>query len=143
MAYKTMLSTAGANAGILAVVGLLSTGAVLKIFTSSQPTNPDTVPGAGPDLLASLALSSQPFSTTPSGGASTANTIPASTVILTGTAAWCRISSSSQATSSGIGLIDGTVGTATANCILNSVSLSSGASITISSLTVTLPESTP
>ena len=150
MATKTMISTAAANNAVLAVVnlqggtppGMLSSGSVLKIYTSNQPAGPDTAPGGGPDLLASLQLSTQPFSTAPAAGVATANAIAASTVILTGTAAWCRISSSSQATSSGLGVIDGTVGTASANCILNSVALSSGAAISISSLTVTMPEST-
>ena len=148
MALLTKISTAAANNAVLGVVGLLAaggtltSGSVLKIYSSNQPANADTAPGAGPDLLAMLTLSSQPFSTAPVSGASTANTIAASTVILTGTAAWCRISSSSQATSSGLGVIDGTVGTATANCILNSVALSSGAAISVSSLTVTMPETT-
>lgn len=78
-------------------------------------------------------------------GVSTGNTIPATTIEASGTATWFRISSTAAGypTSSGYGLIDGTASTAGSNLILNSASLSSGASLTISSLTITLPQTTP
>lgn len=144
MAYATRVSTSAASAGLAAITALLTSGSVLNIFSSNQPATPDVTPGAGHDLLAVLQFSTTPFGA-PVAGVSTANTIAATTIERSGTATWFRISSTQAGypTSSGYGLIDGTCATGGSNLILNSASLSSGASLTISSLTITLPQTTP
>ena len=143
MAYATRVSTSAVSAGLNAVLALLTSGSVLKVYSSNQPATPDTLPGAGHDLLATLSFSTTPFGAAVA-GVSTANTIAATTVDKSGTATWFRISSTQAGypTSSGYGLIDGTASTGTSNMVLNSASLSSGASLSITSLTITLPQTT-
>jgi hypothetical protein len=142
MAYATRVSTSAASAGLNAILALLTSGSVLKVFSSSQPATPDILPAAQ-DLLATLSFSTTPFGAAVA-GVSTANAIAATTVERSGTATWFRISSTAAGypTSSGYGLIDGTASTAGSNMILNSASLSSGASLTISALTITQPQTT-
>ena len=141
----TRVSTSAASAGVNAILALLTSGSVLKVYSSNQPATPDVLPGAGHDLLATFTLSTTPFGAAVA-GASTANTIPATTIDKSGTASWFRISSTQAGypSSSGYGLIDGSASTAaTANLVLNSAALSSGAALSITALTVTLPQTTP
>jgi len=144
MAYKTTVSTSAASAGVNAVLALLTSGSVLKVYSSNQPASPDVLPGAGHDLLATLQLSTTPFAPAVAGVAA-ANPIAASTVLLGGTAAWFRLSSTAAGypSSSGYGILDGSASTAGSNLVLNSVALSSGAAISVTALTVTLPQTTP
>lgn len=141
MATNTTISNAAAKAACDAIVDLLDggTGAgTLKIYTGSQPTNPDVAVGAQ-TLLGTLTFSDPAFGAAADaapGGRATASAITKdSSADATGTAAWFRC-----ADSSGTAVIDGSCGTSSADLVLNTVSIVSGAEIAISSHTVTMPE---
>lgn len=65
-------------------------------------------------------------------GVATANAITGSNALATGTATWFRLLKSD-----GTAVMDGSVGTATANLIINSVAISSGAAVSASAFTLT------
>lgn len=140
MATATRISNVAAIAACNAVVDLLDgAGSTLKIYTATQATDPDTAIGAQ-TLLGTLTFATPAFGAAADaapGGRATAGTISSDTSAdATGTAAWFRC-----ATSGGTAHIDGSVGTSSADLVLNTVSIVSGATIAVSSHTVTMPES--
>lgn len=141
MATATRISNAAAKAACDAVVDLLDAGAgagTIKIYTGTQPTDPDTAVGAQ-TLLGTLTFSDPAFGNAADanpGGRATASAITSdSSADATGTAAWFR-----TADSNGVAVMDGSVGTSSADMILNTTAIVSGAEIAISSYTVTMPE---
>ncbi len=142
MANNTKISNAAAKAACDAIVDLLDGGAgagTVKIYTGSQPADPDTAVG-GQTLLATLTLSDPAFGNAADanpGGIATANAITGdSSADATGTAAWFR-----AADSNGVAVIDGSVGTSSADLVLGSVAIQAGVQVNITSWTVTVPES--
>lgn len=137
MANNTKISNAAAIAACNAIVDLLDGGTV-KIYTGAQPADPDTT--ASGTLLATLTLGSPAFGNAADaapGATATANSITGdSSADATGTAGWFR-----ALTSGAAAVIDGECGTSGADMNLNSVSIVSGASVDITSWTVTMPES--
>lgn len=132
MALSTRLSTVLANAMLDAVNAQANSG-ILRIYTGAQPATPETA--ATGTLLAELTLNATAFGAA-SGKVITANAIADdSSANATGTAGWCRIFKSDGTTA----LMDGTVGTASANLILNAGDIQSAARVSVTSLTITLP----
>jgi hypothetical protein len=130
MALNPKLSNAGANAAADATCTLLN-GGKLRIYDGTQATNADTAIGAQVQL-AELTFGSPAFGSAVAGVA-TANTITGDTSAdASGTATWFRALTSGSAT-----VFDGSVGTAGANLNLNSVAISSGAAVSVTSLTYT------
>jgi len=142
VAANPTISNAAAKAACDAVVDLLDAGAgagKLQIYDGAQPANPDEAVGAQ-TKLAELTLNDPAFGDaaddTP-GGKATANAITDdSDADATGTAAWFR-----AVDSDGNAVIDGSVGTADADLILDSVSITAGQTVKVTSWTVTMPES--
>ena len=133
MALNTRLSIAARNVQLDALAPRLNNG-FLRIYDGTQATDPDTAIGAQV-LLAELRFNATAFGAAAS-GVITANALTAdSSANATGTATWFRALQSNGTTAE----VDGSVGTATANLILNSVAISSGAQVSVSSLTITLP----
>lgn len=135
------LATTVRNAACDAIVDLIDAGAgagTIKIYTGSQPTDPQTALGAQV-LLATLTFSDPAFG---NAGASVAGRADASSITAdssidaTGTATWARIADSNAVTR-----MDVTVGTSGADINFNSVSFVSGGTASITSMTVTCPES--
>lgn len=142
MALNTKISNNAAKAACDAIVDLLDGGAGaghLKIYDGTQATDPDTAVGAQV-LLADLTLSDPAFGAAADanpGGRATASTITGdSSANATGTASWFRAE-----TSDPTAVIDGSVGTSSADLILGSVSITAGVQVNITSWTVTVPES--
>lgn len=109
----------------------IGSSGLLSIYSGTQPTNPDTAL-SGNTLLAQLALSAT-FAPAPSGGVLTANAITTETSAnATGTATWGTLT-----TSGGTRKVDFSVGTSGADLNLNTTSIVSGASVAVSSLTIT------
>lgn len=139
---NTKIANAQALTACDAVVDALDggTGAgKLQIYSGSQPAGPDASIG-GATLLAELTLSDPAFGAAADdapGGKATANSISDDTSAnASGTAAWFR-----AVTSDGTAVIDGDAGTGTgADLTLDSASISSGATVSVSSWTVTMPE---
>lgn len=123
------LSIAARNAIVDALVDQIDVGSggsgKIRIFTAAFGT-----------LLAELDFSSTAFGAA-SAGTATANTITDdSSANATGTAAVCRIIDKNGST-----VFEGTVGTSGADINFNSVSITTGDRISISSMTVTMPAS--
>lgn len=135
MALNPKLSNAAANAAADAVVALANNG-YLRIYDGTQAADADTAVGAQV-LLAELRFGAPAFGAS-AAGVATANAItPDSSANATGTATWFRVLKSDGTTV----LWDGSIGTATANLILNSVAISSGAAVSVSAFTYTQSKS--
>ena len=131
MALNPKRSNACANAAADAVTALANNG-YLRIYDGTQAANADTAVGAQV-LLAELRFGATAFGAA-AAGVATANAITSdASANATGTATWFRVLKSDGTTV----LWDGSVGTATADLILNSVAISSGASVAVSALTYT------
>jgi hypothetical protein len=114
------------------IVSDIGSNGLLRIYSGSQPASPTTAITTQ-TLLAQLALSAT--AGTVSNGVLTFSTITSDTSAdASGTAAWYRIT-----TSGGTGVIDGTVGTATSDLILNTTTIVDGGTVSVSSFTYTAP----
>lgn len=119
------------NARLDAITTALGSSGFLRIYSGTQPTNPDTAL-SGNTLGAELALTAI-FAPTVLSGVLTANAITSdSSADNSITATWGTL-----CTSGGTRKIDFSVGTSGADLNLNSVAISSGASVAVSSLTIT------
>lgn len=134
MANNPQITNAAASAAADAVVDLIDAGAAagkLRIYDGSQPATADTAV-SGQTLLAELTFSDPAFGAA-SNGVATANAITGDTSAdATGTASWFRVLDSNN-----VVIFDGTVGTASADLILNTVSIVAGAAVSITALTYT------
>lgn len=121
------------QARLAAIVTAIGSAGTLKIYDGTQPASPDTAVGA--QVLLSTHTCGSPFAPASSSAhpsVLTANAIGSATAAATSTATWFRIASSG-----GTAGVDGSVGTATADLILNSTSITSGQTVSITSLTAT------
>jgi hypothetical protein len=111
---------------------------ILNVYSGTQPADGDTAL-SGNTLLASLTMNATAFSG-PSGTASTDQTLTAGAIASdtsadnTGTAAFFRLFKSDGTTK----ILDGSVGTSGADLNLNTVSLVAGATVAVTSMTLTL-----
>ena len=133
MASNTHMSIATWNAAFDAGLNRLN-GGFLEIWSGSQPATPDVAPSGGNVLLATLPLSATAFSPC-SGGTKTANTITSASAVATGTATWFRAYESDNATA----VIDGSAGISGTDMILATASIVSGAVISCSGWSVSMP----
>lgn len=125
-------SIAARNAELDALAALANSG-YLRIYTGAQPATPETA--ASGTLLAELRFGVTAFAAA-ADGAIAANAITAdSSADNTGTAGWFRVLKSDGTTA----LWDGSVGTSGSDLNLNSTAIQSGANVSISALTYTLP----
>ena len=131
MAVNTRISTTLANARLTGAQTLFD-GGFIDIYDGTQPATPETPAGA--NLLVTLTLGTPSFGTAANKSIS-ANAITSGVAILTGVAAWCRITQLDHLTV----LMDGSVGTASANVVLNSVNIGAGATVSCSSFTDSIP----
>lgn len=133
MALNTQTAANARNAALDALTALFNTG-YLRIYSGTQPANADTAL-SGNVLLAELRFGATAFGAA-AAGVSTANAITSdSSADATGTATFFRCLKSDGTTA----LLDGTVGTATSNMILNSTAIQSGAAVSVTGMTITLP----
>jgi hypothetical protein len=124
-------NTAMRNAMVNALTGAIS-GSTLSIYTGSQPaTANDAATGT---KLVDITING--FNAPADGSATLDTSTPNNGIaVATGTAGWGRI----------VGLtgerIDGTVGTSGADFTINSTSITNGATVTLTAMTVTQPAS--
>ena len=129
MALTTAVTTR--NNRLAQYTSAIGSSGLLRIYSGTRPTNPDTAL-SGNTLLAELPLSAT-FAPAPSGGVLTANAITNdSSANATGTATWGTLT-----TSGGTRVIDFSIGTSGQDLNLNTVSIVSGAVVSVSSLTIT------
>lgn len=116
-----------------------SSSGILRVYSGAQPVDADTGIGAAV-ALAELTMNATAFNA-PAAVASAAYVITANAITsdasanATGTAAWFRLWDSLGTTP----IVDGTVGTAGTDLIINSTSITAGAPVSASSLTLTEP----
>jgi hypothetical protein len=107
------------------------TAGKLRIYDGARPANADTAVGAQ-TLLAELTMNATSFPAA-SSGSMTANAITDdSSANATGTASWFRIVDSAGNT-----VVDGDVGTSGSDLNLNTVSITSGVAVSVTSLVLT------
>jgi hypothetical protein len=134
MANNFKQSNAAVNAAADAVCALANSGK-LRIYSGTQAADADTAIGSQ-TLLAELTMNATAFGAS-SAGVATANSITQdSSADNTGTATWFRVLKSDGTTK----LWDGSVGTSGADLNLNSVAITAGAAVQVSSFTFTLPK---
>jgi len=124
-------NTAMRDAMVTALTGAIG-GYTLSIYTGSQPaTANDAATGT---KLVDITING--FNA-PSNGSATLNTSSPNTgtAVATGTAGWGRIVGSAGER------IDGTVGTSGTDFTINSTSITNGATVTLTAMTVTQPAS--
>jgi hypothetical protein len=132
MALNTHLSIASWNLALDAALNVLNSG-FLQIYTGTQPATPDTAL-SGNTLLATVTLSATAF-TAAASGTKTANAIGSASAVATGTATFFRAFKSDDATA----VIDGSAGTSGTDLVLNTTSIVSGGTVSVSSWTVSCP----
>lgn len=108
----------------------------LRIYDGAQAATADTAVGAQV-LLAELRFAATAMSSSTNGVLTAAALTADSSANASGTASWYRCLKSDGTTV----ISDGSVGTSAADLILNSVAISSGASVSVSSFTHTIPKS--
>lgn len=137
MAANFQITAAARNAACNAIVDLLDAGvgsAKINIYSGTQPATADTAL-SGNTLLATITCSATAFGSASSGVATLAGTPLSTTAVATGTATFFRAT-----TGSDVAVFDGSVGTASADLILNTTALTSGNTVQITSTsTVTVP----
>lgn len=106
----------------------------IKIYTGTQPANPDTA--ATGTLLATFTLGSPGFGSASNGVITLSGTPLTVAADATGTAGWFRME-----TSAGSAILDGSVGTSGAQINLNTTSITDGVNVSITSGTITMPTS--
>jgi len=133
MAFR--IPTAVRNAACDAIVDALDAGAgaaTIEVRSGSQPaTANDAATGT---LLATFTLADPAFGAASGGVANLASTPRSTTGAAAGTAGWFRAKDSNGAT-----VFDGSVGTSGADMNLNTLTISVGVSVEITSGTVTMP----
>lgn len=126
-------------ASVTGLTGNVGSGATLQVYSGTEPALDAALTGT---LLVSLPLSSTPFGTpTASGGTvtATANAITATAAVATGSAGYfaiVRSGASTPPTATQV-VMTGTVGTSSANLILSTLGITSGVTVTPTSLTFT------
>jgi len=115
------------NAQLDAITTAVGASGLLRIYDGTRPSTG----GTATTLLVTLTLNST-FAPAASGGVLTLNSITSGTAVATATATWFRILTSGAAT-----VIDGSVGTSGADLNLSTTSIVTGATVAISSATIT------
>lgn len=114
----------------------------LRIYTGTQPANPFTAPSG--TLLCDITLNDPSFDAAVSGVANLDVTPAVSgTGVAAGTAGWARFLTSTEAASTGLGVLDGSV-TATGgggDVTVNTTTVSVGLTVSVTSASLTMPAS--
>ena len=135
MASNLKIGVMAANTQANALINFCGNGTIV-IYQGAQATGTsNNTSNSSANTLATLVLNATPF--TLSSGVLTANPIANVTISASGTAAWFRCYS--NAASGSVALFDGSVGTSGSDLNLNSVALSSGATLAVSSFSFTVP----
>lgn len=132
------ISSTARNAACDAVVDLVDAGSgagKLRIYDGSRPAGPGTAVSTQ-TLLAEVTLSDPAFGAASSGAAALQDTPLEATGVADGTASWFRVVDSDDTA-----IVDGSVGTSSADLILNTTTISVGLAISITSGSITMPAS--
>lgn len=126
-------STAVRNAQLDALEALFLTGK-LRIYSGAAPANPsDAATGT---LLADITLPADPMAAASGGSKAKSGTWATSSASASGTAGYFRVLDSAGTVTH----IQGTVGTSSADLIVDSVTFTAGQAFTVTSFTLTTQE---
>jgi hypothetical protein len=117
------------NAQQQGLITYAGSGALINIYSGSQPANANTAI-SGQTLLVTLTVSGS-FGTD-SNGTITLSTVTNGTAVATGTATFFRITQSNGSTV----VMDGSVATSDADLVLNNTSIATGQVVSISAGTI-------
>ena len=129
MASNLKYSNGTRDAQQQGLITYAGSGAIIHIYDGTQPSNANTAI-SGQTLLVSLAISGS-FGTD-SNGTITLSSVTNGTAVASGTAQFFRITKSDGTTV----VMDGSVGTSSADMILNNTSIANGQTVSISSGTI-------
>ncbi|NUX58663.1 hypothetical protein [Paraburkholderia youngii] len=118
------------NAMLDAITTRTGGNALLTIYSGTRPATSGAL--SGNTLLAQLTCNAT-FAPASSGGVLTLNSIASIAAAATGTATWFRLFKSDGTTI----IMDGSVGTAGSDVNLNSTAISAGATVSVTSATLT------
>ena len=133
MALAPRISYVAANAACNAVVDTLNAG-LLRIYDGTQPGSCNSAVSTQVKL-AELTLGNPAFGDSTAGVATAEAITKDSAADAKGTATWFRVLQAAGNTA----MFDGSVGTETANLVLNSVSIQTVAEVSVTSFTYTQP----
>lgn len=111
----------------------IGTSALLNIYAGVQPADVSSATTAANTVVAALSFPSTNAFGAAAAGSMTANTITSDSSAAGGTAAWFSITKNT-----GARVADGSVGTSGADLNLNSVTITTGATVAITAFTITL-----
>jgi hypothetical protein len=134
--HMPSITNAARNAAVDGITGLINAGTppgLLKIYAGTVPTDVNTSLGAA-TLLGTLTFSTTSFGASSSGTATAATITADSSADATGTATFFRITNAA-----GTAILQGTVGTSGADMNLNTTSIVTGATLSVTSMTITEP----
>lgn len=131
MALSTQLSHSASNAAVNAITALVASGSIV-VAAGTQTTS---AAPSGTNILATFTLGASPFASA-SGGSASLNSLGAVTASNTGTATYAAFLNSSGTVIWTCSIAAGSGG----NINLNSTSISSGASVQITSYTFSANE---
>lgn len=112
------------------------TAALIRIYDGTIPATADTALGAQV-LLAELTMSATAFGAASNGVITAASITSDSSADATGTASWFLIITQDAGTV----ICMGSVGTGTNDLVVNTTAFTAGSTVSISSMTVTMPKS--
>jgi hypothetical protein len=136
MANNAHMTIASWNLALNAALDTACNSGFLEIYDSTgtgQPATPD-VAITTQVKLAKLPLNATAFGASAS-GVKTANAITNGTGLANGTATWFRIFKSDDTTA----VFDGSAGTSGADLNLNDVAITTGGTVTVTSMTISMP----
>lgn len=116
------------NAKLAANTSVIGNAGKLEIYAGTMPATG----GAEGTLLAVFTLGS-PFAPAPSNGVQSPTLPAATTGVANGTAGWARVTKADGTTA----VMDLTVGTSGAQIILNTLTISTGVAVSVTSWTIT------
>lgn len=131
MANNLKYSVSLKNGRLDQITSKVGASGLLRVYDGSQPANPDTAI-TSQTKLAELTCNASAFAGSASGGVLTANAIANANATASGTASWFRLCKSD-----GTAVIDGTVGTAGTDLIIDNTSINSGQQVSVSSFAIT------
>jgi hypothetical protein len=132
MASNIKIATTTRNAMVDLITTAVGASGLLKIYDGTQPAGPGTAVTTQ-TLLATLSCSAT-FAAAAASGVLTANAITQANAVASSTATWYRLT-----TSGGTGVVDGSVGTASSDLVLNTTSIVALGPVAVTSLTYTAP----
>jgi len=118
------------NTRLADITSAIGTSGKLRLYDGTPPASANAALSSN-TMLSDNACSAT-FAPAPSGGVLTANAISNATAAATGTATFFRLLTSANAA-----VVQGTVGTSGQDLNLNTTSISSGATVSITSLVIT------